>query len=620
MTQTDVIPKMELNSMNIQEDQLNKLKAIFPEVFNEDKVDWEKLQRSLGEVMDSGDERFGMTWPGKSDCFRVIQEPSIGTLKPCKEESVNWDSTENLFIEGDNLEVLKLLQQAYYNKVKMIYIDPPYNTGKEFIYPDNYTENLQTYLNYSGQLDDKGYKFSSNTDTDGRFHSKWMNMMYPRLFLARNLLKEDGVIFISIDDHEVDNLKKICNEVFGEENFIAELVWERAFSPKNDAKYISNSHDYVLMYVKSIESFKIGRLPRTEEADARYKNPDNDPRGVWQSSDISVKTYNAECDYPITAPSGRVIEPPTGRCWRLSKKGFLERLHDNRIWFGSEGDGVPRIKRFLTELKYDGMAPQSIMFYKDVGHSQEGAQEVTALLEAGAFDGPKPLRLLNRLLTLANIKEDDTILDFFAGSASTAHAVMQFNFKNNKKQKYIMVQLPEACDEKSEAFKAGFKTIADIGKERIRRAAKKIDEENPDYKGDLGFKVYKLDQSNFKVWDGQALEGEALTKQLETHIDHIIPGSTDEAVLYEILLKAGYPLTTKIETLTLADKTVYSIADDALLLCLDRKLNKGVITEMAKREPSRVVCLDLGFTHNDQLKTNAVQIMKSHDVKDFQTV
>lgn len=296
-----------------------------------------------------------------------------------------------------------------------IYIDPPYNTGHDFVYEDDFSIRNEEFGIRNLDVDEQGNRLVQNLDSNGRFHTDWLNMLYPRLRIARDFLTEDGVIFISIDDNEVDNLKKIANEVFGSQNFIAQLVWQRAFSPKNDARFVSNSHDYVLMYAKALNSFTIGRLPRTEEANARYSNPDNDPRGVWMSSDISVKTYNPNTDYPITAPSGRVIEPPTGRCWRLSKNEFLERLHDNRIWFGPDGNGAPRIKRFLTDLKFDGMAPTSIMLHKDVGHSQEGSQEVTKLLEAGVFDGPKPVRLLRRLLTLANLKQDSIVLDFFSG-------------------------------------------------------------------------------------------------------------------------------------------------------------------------------------------------------------
>ena len=482
-------------SMDIEAENKARLQAVFPECFTEGKLDIDKLLSLCGEYITDDFEKYEFKWKGKSECLRLAQRRSTATLRPCVAESVHFDTTQNLYIEGDNLEVLKLLQKSYFRKVKMIYIDPPYNTGNDFVYEDDFADPMRRYLEVTAQAT------KSNPETMGRYHTNWLNMMYPRLRLAANLLRDDGVIFISIDDNEVANLRKLCDEVFGEENFIAQLIWERAYAPKNDAKYISNSHDYILMYAKAIENFQIGRLPRTEEANARYQNPDNDPRGVWKPSDMSVKTYNAECDYPITTPSGRVIEPPTGRCWRLSKKAFLERLQDNRIYFGADGNSVPCIKRFLTELKYDGMAPTSLMFYKDVGHSQEGAKEVTALLEAGAFDGPKPVRLLKRLITLANTNKDnnDIILDFFSGSATTAHAVMQLNAEDGGNRRYICVQLPGVCGEKSEAFKAGYKNICEIGKERIRRAGAKLAGDHPAL--DVGFKVFKLDTSNMKLWD-----------------------------------------------------------------------------------------------------------------------
>uniref|UniRef100_UPI00359CAEDF site-specific DNA-methyltransferase n=1 Tax=Bifidobacterium adolescentis TaxID=1680 RepID=UPI00359CAEDF len=378
----DDIKSMDLGSENLVDDRLAQLKELMPEVFTESGIDFDKLRLELGDEVDEGQERYAFTWPGKADAIRQLQTPSTATLRPCVEKSRGRDGkdgsfdSDNIYIEGDNLEVLKLLQRGYHGKVKMIYIDPPYNTGHDFVYKDKFGDTIENYKEQAGLAN------QSNVDTSGRFHSDWCSMMYPRLRLARELLSDDGVIFISIDDNEDRNLRIICDEVFGEANFVSQLIWERAYSPKNDAKYVSNSHDYVLVYAKSIERFAIGRLPRTTEANARYKNPDNDPRGVWKPSDLSVKTYNAESDYPITTPSGRIVEPPAGRCWRLSRNAFRERLQDNRIWFGPKGDSVPCIKRFLTELKFDGMAPTSIMFYKEVGHSQEGAKELVSL-----FDG-----------------------------------------------------------------------------------------------------------------------------------------------------------------------------------------------------------------------------------------
>ena len=407
---------MKMHTVDITDSNIEKIGQLFPNCLTErigdggkveEVIDFDVLRQELSkEIVEGPQERYQFTWPDKREAIRLANAPTAMTLRPCLEESVDFDDTENLYIEGDNLEVLKLLRENYLGKVKMIYIDPPYNTGNDFVYEDGFSQASATYSGNSGQTDSEGNRLFQNTESNGRFHTDWLNMIYPRLKVAKDLLSEDGVIFISIDDHEQENLKKVCEEVFGGRNFIAELIWQRAFSPKNDAKFISNSHDYILMYAKNIDHFVIGRLDRTEEANARYSNPDNDPRGVWMSSDISVKTYNAECDYPITTPSGKVIEPPAGRCWSLSKKAFFERLQDNRIWFGPNGDNTPRIKRFLTDLKFDGMAPTSILLFKEVGHSQEGAQEVVSLFgDKGVFDGPKPVRLMERLLTLANLYE-----------------------------------------------------------------------------------------------------------------------------------------------------------------------------------------------------------------------
>lgn len=615
--------KMDGKTMDIVAENVGKLKELFPEAFTEGKVDFDALKEVLGTFVDDRDERYSFTWNGKSKARMIAQTPSTGTLRPCTEESVDWDSTQNIFIEGDNLEVLKLLQKSYHKKVKMIYIDPPYNTGKDFVYKDNFKDNIKNYKEITGQVDGEGRNISNNPETSGRYHTDWLNMMYPRLKLARNLLKDDGVIFMSIDDNEVSNLRKMCDEIFGEENFIAELIWERAYAPKNDAKFISNSHDYVLMYSKSIELFQIGRLPRTEEANARYKNPDNDPRGVWKPSDLSVKTYNAECDYPITTPSGRVIEPPAGRCWRLSKKAFSERLQDNRIWFGPDGNSVPSIKRFITELKYDGMAPTSILFYKEVGHSQEGAKEVVSLFDGkGHFDGPKPKRLLGRLLTLANTSPDDLILDFFAGSATTADAVLQLNAEDNGSRRFVVAQLPETIEEKSESFKAGYKTIAEISKERIRRAAAKIKEENPLFTGDLGFKVFKLDSTNIKPWE---VDFDMTERTLEDFISNIKTERREEDVLYEILLKYGLDLTLPITEHAIAGQKVFDIGMGALIICLSDAISLEVVEGIAKLkdelgpEIMRVVFKDSGFK-DDVVKTNAVQILKQAGIVDVRSL
>ena len=421
--------KLKMHTPDLAEEKFNKLAALFPNAVTESKdkegnivraIDADVLQQEIStRVVEGVQERYQFTWPDKKKSVVLANQPIAKTLRLDREKSVGRDGTagsidtENIYIEGDNLDALKLLQETYLGKVKMIYIDPPYNTGNDFIYEDDYSQNTAEYKENSGQFDDAGNRMVQNLESNGRFHTDWLNMIYPRLRLAKDLLTDEGVIFISIDDNEQENLKKCCDEIFGSRNFVAQLIWERAFSPKNDARFVSNSHDYVLMFAKNIDCFVIGRLPRTAEANARYQNPDNDPRGLWMSSDISVKTYNAVCDYPIKTPSGRVIEPPAGRCWSLSQNAFLERLHDNRIWFGADGNSVPRIKRFLKDLKHEGMAPTSIMFHKYVGHSQEGAQEVSKLLDGGFFSGPKPQRLMQRIITLANLKSNDIVLDFF---------------------------------------------------------------------------------------------------------------------------------------------------------------------------------------------------------------
>ena len=615
--------KLKMQTENIADKNYEILSKMFPNALTETiagydddgkpiverAIDADVLRQEIScKVVEEKDERYQFTWPDKKKAVLLANTPIDKTLRPCREESVDFDNTENLYIEGDNLEVLKLLHETYLGKVKMIYIDPPYNTGNDFVYEDDFTQSMDEYRENSGQFDDDGNRLVKNMDSNGRFHTDWLNMIYPRIKLAKDLLTEDGVIFISIDDNEQENLKKCCDEIFGSGNFVAQLIWERAFSPKNDARFISNSHDYVLMYAKSISKFVIGRLPRTAEANARYSNPDNDPRGVWMSSDISVKTYNADCDYPITAPSGRVIEPPAGRCWSLSKNAFLERLQDNRIWFGPDGNGVPRIKRFLTDLKHSGMAPTSIMFFKDVGHSQEGAQEVAKLLDGGYFNGPKPQRFMKRLITLANLNDDSIVLDFFSGSASTAHSVMMKNIENHTDCKYIMVQLPEETDEKSEAHKAGYANICEIGKERIRRAAQKIADENPEVKFDGGFRVLKCDSSNMK----DIYYNPSETQQLlfDTYADNIKEDRTPEDLLFQVMLDLGVLLSSKIEETTIAGKQVFNVADGFLIACFDNDVTEETVKAVAEKKPYYAVFRDSSMA-NDSVATNFDQIFAS---------
>ncbi|MGH8071872.1 MAG: site-specific DNA-methyltransferase [Candidatus Entotheonellia bacterium] len=514
--------------------------------------------------------------------------------------------------------------------MKVIYIDPPYNTGNDFIYPDDYSESLQTYLQYTGQVDAEGKKFSTNTETDGRFHSKWLNMMYPRLYLARNLLREDGVIFISIDDGELENLRKLCNEVFGEENFIACVIWQKVYSPKNSARHFSEDHDYVVVYARNAETWRPSLLPRSEEANARYDNPDNDPRGPWKPADPTARNYYSEGQYEVSSPSGRFFSAPKGRYWAMKRDKFLELDQDKRVWWGKNRDNMPAIKRFLAEVK-QGMVPQTLWTYAEVGHTQDAKKELMEVVRFehtdNVIDTVKPTRLIRRMLQLAtnhSHEEAEVILDFFAGSGSTGHAVLNQNAEDGGNRRFVLVQLPEPLPLPETALR----TIADITKERIGRAIQKLNDEDAgklDLDGaknqDRGFRVFKLAESNFTPWNAEIPhDAAALERQLELHVDHIRAGRTAQDLLYEILLKSGFPLTTPVEPLQLAGKTVHSVAGGALFLCLERALTLDVIRAMAERKPERVVCLDAGFAGNDQLKANAAQIFKTKGVTSFKTV
>ena len=613
--------KLKMHSINKVDENIKKIGELFPNCITERKndkgeieyaVDFDVLKQELSSVVVEGnEERYQFTWPDKKNSILRANAPIAKTLRPCREESVDFDNTENLYIEGDNLDVLKLLQETYLGKIKMIYIDPPYNTGNDFVYNDDFAESADEYLANSGQFDEEGNRLVQNTESNGRFHTDWLNMIYPRLKLAKDLLSDDGVIFISIDDYEQENLKKLSDEIFGESNFVAQLVWQRAFSPKNDAKFISNSHDYVLMYAKNIEEFVIGRLPRTDEANARYSNPDNDPRGAWMSSDLSVKTYNPSTDYPITTPTGKIINPPSGRCWRTSKESFDKLVEENRVYFGEDGNNTPRLKRFLSELKYDGMAPTSILLFKEVGHSQEGSQELTKLLDVGAFDGPKPTRLLKRILTLSNSKEDCIVLDFFSGSSSLADATLQMNLEDGGNRKFIMVQIPETTSEKSIAHKAGYKNICEIGKERIRRAGAKIKKDSPMTTAniDTGFRVLKLDSTNMK--DVYYNPAEYDFSLFETLADNIKEDRTPEDLLFQVMLDLGVLLSSKIEESTIAGKKVFNVAGNYLIACFDDNVTEETIKAIAQQEPYYFVMRDSSMA-SDSVATNFEQIFATY--------
>ena len=553
--------------------------------------------------MASDAESYGFTWPGKREALLEAGRPTDKVLRPILEDSVNFSETENIYIDGDNLEALKIILKSYMRRVKMIYIDPPYNTGHDFIYPDDYSQSEEESQRSLGFEDDSGRNYSSDIyrehkRSNPRFHSEWCSMIYPRLKLAHMLLSEDGVIFISIDDSEQAKLRMICDEIFGENNFVACLVWERAFAPKNDAKYVSASHDYVLMYAKSIDDFKIGRLPRTEEANARYSNPDNDPRGVWKSGDLLVKTYSAAYDYPITLPSGRIVEPPPGRCWRLSQEAFAQRVKDNRIWFGADGDGVPRNKTFLSELKHEGMSPVSILYYKNAGHSQEGAQEVAKILGGLYFDSPKPVRLLQRIMIIANLKPDSIILDFFAGSSTTAHAVMSLNAQDSGHRKFIMIQIAEPCPEKSEAFKAGYHTIAEIGRERIRRAGQNLMCNNQqlttnNYTLDSGFRAFKITDSNYR--DVFRFPDEITQENISDMAENIKPDRTDLDLLFMCAADFGLPLSLPYRKEIADGFTVHIYGDKDIAACFGENISEEAVKFIAKMKPKRAVFRDSCF-------------------------
>jgi adenine-specific DNA-methyltransferase len=651
---------VETKSPDVVADNVEQLKALFPEAFTEGKVDFEVLKQLLGGTVDEREEKYGLNWYGKRRARQLALTPSTGTLRPCPEESVDWNTTRNLMIEGDNLEVLKLLQKSYSGKVKLIYIDPPYNTGKDFVYPDDFRDNIKNYLELTGQTDTEGRKISSNTEASGRFHTDWLNMMYPRLKLARNLLCEDGSIFVSIADHEIQNLRIIMDEVFGEENFIASVIWQKVYSPKNSARHFSEDHDYIVVYAKSAEIWTPKLLPRTKEMEARYSNPDADPRGPWKAGDMSARNFYGEGTYPITCPSGRVISgPPSGTYWRYSKKNFEEMDRDNRIWWGTDGNNVPAIKRFLSEVK-EGRVPQTLWTYDEVGHTQEAKKELLSLVDFAnsglVFDTPKPTRLMRRILQIATsasgtplTAEDEDldgetpnaarpiassssqsgsvtpeiVLDFFAGTGSTMDAVFRQNAEDGAPRKCILVQLPEPLS----ATEGAFRTIADVTKERLRRAGDKVREENPMFAGDLGFRVFKLASSNIRAWEP---DREDLPTTLMDSIEHLKTDRTEQDILFELLLKLGLDLTIPIEQKTIAGKAVHNIGAGTLLVCLAEHITAAEVEPLAlgmiawhkdlvPAGETTVVFRDSGFA-DDVAKTNLTAILQQHGLDNVRSL
>lgn len=611
----------ETKSADILADNIQRLKTLFPEVFTEEKIDFEVLRQLLGSMVDEREEKYGLNWHGKRRARQLALTPSTGTLRPFPEDSVDWDTTQNLMIEGDNLEVLKLLQKSYAGKIKLIYIDPPYNTGKDFVYPDDFQDNIKNYLELTGQVEG-GRKISSNTEASGRFHTDWLNMMYPRLKLARNLLKGDGVIFISIDDNEVAGLRMMLSEIFGEENFLANLVWQKKYSPQNDEKYFSDSHEHLLVYAKLLESFEIGLLPRTNEANARYKNPDNDVRGPWKSSDLTRQEYRERDDYEIVSPrTGKRFSPPKGNSWGRPKDVVEELIRDNCIWFGPDGNSIPSLKRFLSEVK-QGITPQTILLRQDVGDTQEGKKLIKDLFgDVSIFETAKPVRLIQWAMTTSAVATNDIILDFFGGSGTTGHAVIAYNARAGSNCRYIIVQLPEPTDHKE------YPTIAHITKERLRRAGKKIREGNPIFAGDLGFRDFKLDTTNIRAWEP---DRENLSQALLDSVEHLKTDRSEADVLYELLLKLGLDLCVPMEQKTIAGRTVHSIGAGTLIVCLASQIGSeeveplalGIVEwhkALAPAGESTVVFRDSAFA-DDVAKTNLAAILQQHGLENVRSL
>lgn len=609
--------KLSMQSKNLADENYKKLIELFPNIVTETvdeegnvirAIDKDKLEMELAtKVVEGNEERYQFTWPDKKKSVIASNAPTTNTLRPSREDSVNFDQTENLYIEGDNLEVLKVLKETYNGKVKMIYIDPPYNTGKDFVYSDNFTESIDEYVERSGDFDEEGNRLVKNLDSNGRFHTDWLNMIYPRLKLARNLLSDDGVIFISIDDNEQANLKKVCDEIFGEQNFVENIIWEKKFSPQNDARWISHNHDHILLYSKNKEKFIINQLPRSEKHNKRYKNPDNDPRGPWASSDLSVKTYNAEYDYEIIKPNGESVTLPPGRCWMTNREKMSELIKDNRIWFGINNDNFPRLKRFLSEVK-DGITPISIWYRNDVGDTQSAKKELLEILPENLFQTPKSVKLIERMIYLTSNK-DSLILDFFSGSATTAHAVMQLNAEDSGNRKYIMVQIPEETEENSEAYKAGYKNICEIGKERIRRAAKKIKEDYKDKEDienlDTGFRVLKLDTSNMR--DVYYNPADIELNVLENQIDNVKDDRNEYDLLFQVMLDFGIELSNAIEEVQVGLGKYFSVADGFLCASFDDDIDTDLVKAMAKSKASYAIFKDSSFK-KDSDRINLEQI------------
>lgn len=612
--------RLELQSADGVQLNLDALYQIAPSCFTEAEdpktgkikrmVNFDILRQLLGDdTVEDAPEAYEFNWVGKQAARADVLRPINKTLRPVKEDSVDWDNTQNLYIEGDNLEVLKLLQKSYLGKVKMIYIDPPYNTGNDFVYHDDFAQSQAEYDEASGAVDELGNRYYRNTDSNGKYHSDWCSMIYSRLMIARTLLTEDGVIFISIDDNEADNLRKICGEIFGETNFVTQIVWQKIHSIKNDARYFSENHEYALIYAKDKDKYKVGLLPRTAEMNERYKNPDNDPRGPWQSGDLVASGERSNGHFLVTSPkTGKTFDVPQGKHWVYAKDNLLRMVEDNQIWFGEDGNSFPRKKRFLSDVQ-DGRTPNTIWLCEEVGHNQTATREVKLLFDDNKyFDFPKPVDYIKQMVKISSQK-DDYILDFFSGSATTAHAIMQLNSEDEGNRKYILVQLPEETPEDSEARKAGYNTIPEIAKERIRRAGKKIKEESPltTQKLDTGFRVFRVDDSNYENVEHTPKEWNQ--EQLDLFLNNIKADRDELDLLFGCMLDWGVKLSLPMTSEEVDGKMIYTVNEGDLVACFAEDVTENVVKAMADKMPLRVIFRDSCFSE-DSAKINIYETFK----------
>ncbi|MXX44067.1 MAG: site-specific DNA-methyltransferase [Acidimicrobiales bacterium] len=605
------LARFDLASLAPKDDRYAVLRDLIPEAFAELELDLESVRRALGDcVLDPTTERYGLSWPGKGAATVALQEPTVACLRPDPACSREPEAARDILIEGDNLEVLKLLQRAYHGKVKMIYIDPPYNTGNEFIYPDDFREGLASYLEFTGQADEGGRQLSANAETSGRYHSNWLSMMYPRLALARNLLRSDGVIFVTIDDHEVHNLRLLMDEVFGPENFVASCIWQKIHTRKNSAQQFSANHDYVLVYGRDGQQWRPKLLPRTAAVDDEYSNPDDDPRGAWSDGPVQARNYYSRGTYAIGCPGGRVIAgPPSGTYWRVSEEEFWELDRDNRIWWGPDGNNVPRIKRFLTEVQA-GLVPQTIWPHSEVGHTQRAKEDLLARVtfesSDSVFDTPKPVGLIERMLRLAtDANGADIVLDFFAGSGATGEAVWKLNAEDDGDRRFVLVQLPEPTGYDDYA------TVAEITRARLDGAADALQAGHPTLVDGppVGFRTYYLAESNFRVWNTHSAVGEDGAVSL--FADGTAEGATGEGIVAELLLKAGFELIADVDQVDVAGVEANSVADGQLLIVADGQLTLEAVEAMVAMEPALILVLDRCFGDDDELKVNTMQTVRA---------